>query len=142
MKPRHIRRLGALAIVALSLAGLPPLVHLWSAAAQARIAVADLVACVLYVVGTAPFNRWMLNDDGSRLGRASSYGHTIAWAVGLTVIWVANALFIPKGLHGLASVGVAVLLAVIASVVMLKVKQWATAWTYLRIDAAIERARG
>ncbi|MCA8162082.1 hypothetical protein [Burkholderia cepacia] len=142
MKPRHIRRLAALPILALGLSGFPPLVHLWSAEAQARLAVADLVAIVLYLVGTAPFNPWMLNDDGSRLCRATRFGDAIAWAVGLGITLVLAGVFMPKGIHGLALAGGIVLVALIATMIMHKVRQWATAWTYLRIDAAHERARG
>ena len=50
-------------------------------------------------------------------------------------------MIMPKGHRGLALAGVIVQVASIVTMIMYKVKQRATAWIYLRMDAAHERAR-
>lgn len=119
MKPLHIRILAALSAVTLSVAGLPPFAHWWSATTADLIAVGAWIALLAGIAVTAPFNRWMLDgerDVETKFNRAAGFSLGIVALVVLTLI--AGTALVSKalGLGGVASAAVGLLVSVVLGV--------------------------
>ncbi|HIH2744604.1 TPA: hypothetical protein ACYLN4_000262 [Burkholderia lata] len=136
-----LRWLALIPTLVLSVANMPPFVHLWSATESNVIGVAAWLSLFLGFWLTAPFQRWMLDEDHGSLDRwIRSIGFAVSNAVCATFLlfrWTNNALLDVHGpalyLGAVVCSFALVLFLIIASGVLLH-------WTEARTDAAHRKA--
>ncbi|MFM0593992.1 hypothetical protein [Paraburkholderia dilworthii] len=139
MKPLHIRIAAAFPVLVLSAANLPPFVHLWSDVVSDLIGVAAWIALLVAIAVAAPFNRWMLDkerDTGTRMLRAAAFSLGIVVPINAVLVGAAAHASKAMGLHSIANIAVAVVVAVVLTALGVVAFDRLWGWTYHRINAA------